>query len=265
MQAPATLLNIRVAACSERGARAVNEDAIAAHPCGPGWYAVLADGAGGHRHGAEASRRAVSRMQTSLGDATLPWHADLLTLAVMSAHDEVRRGQNLEDEHDRMHTTVVALCVDARRGFALWTHVGDSRLYRLRHGAIDMITRDDSLVQRLLDAGMLTPAQALEHPHKNQLVAALGIDDALEPHTAAPQRLEDGDAFLLCSDGWWGSVGDPQIVASLLEAESPEQWLDSMRTTIEARGLPNQDNFSAIALWVGDPAETTRVMDLQPD
>ena len=129
------MLKIRVAACSEQGARANNEDAIVAHENGPGWYAVLADGAGGHRNGAEAARRAVHRMQTSLGDATLPWRPELLTGAVLAAHDDVRRGVE-GTGRDRMHTTVVALCVDAQRNFALWTHVGDSRLYRLRDGRI---------------------------------------------------------------------------------------------------------------------------------
>jgi serine/threonine protein phosphatase PrpC len=256
------MLDIRVAACSERGTRAANEDALAASECGPGWYAVLADGAGGHRHGAEAARRAVQRLQACLCDATLPWNPEVLTHAVLAAHDDVRRGQAAQGA-DRMHTTVVALCLDAQREFALWTHVGDSRLYRLRHGVIDTITQDDSVVHRLLEAGLLTPAQAETHPHKNQLVAALGVDDALEPHTAASQRLQDGDVFLLCSDGWWGSAGDALIVDSLREAESPEQWLAAMRDAIQRRGLQDQDNFSAIALWVGDPAEATRAMGLE--
>ncbi|MDH0867804.1 protein phosphatase 2C domain-containing protein [Mitsuaria sp. GD03876] len=249
------MLKIRVAACSEQGARANNEDAVVAHENGPGWYAVLADGAGGHRNGAEAARRAVHRMQNSLGDATLPWRPELLTGAVLAAHDDVRRGVE-GTGRDRMHTTVVALCVDAQRNFALWTHVGDSRLYRIRGGRIDTITQDDSVVQMLIEAGMLTPEQAEDHPHKNHLVAALGIEDELHPHTTTPQPLEAGDVFLLCSDGWWGSAGDALIHATLASAGSPDDWLAAMRAAIEDRGLPDQDNFSAIALWVGEPALT---------
>jgi len=249
------MLKIRVAACSEQGARNNNEDAIVAHENGPGWYAVLADGAGGHRNGAEAARRAVHRMQTSLGDATLPWRPELLTGAVLAAHDDVRRGVE-GTGRDRMHTTLVALCVDAQRNFALWTHVGDSRLYRIRGGQIDTITQDDSVVQMLIEAGLLTPEQAEDHPHKNHLVAALGIEDDLHPHTTTPQPLQDGDIFLLCSDGWWGSAGDTLIHDTLRGAASPDEWLAAMRAVIEQRGLPDQDNFSAIALWVGEPAMT---------
>lgn len=252
------MLAISIAACSERGARTHNEDAVAAGECGPGWYAVLADGAGGHRDGAEAARRAVRRLETCVCDATLPWNPDMLTHAVQAAHDDVRRDR---DPHggDGMHTTVVALCVDAQRGFALWTHVGDSRLYRVRHGAIDVVTRDDSVVHQLLEAGLLTPAQAQNHPRKHQLAAALGIDDVLEPHTVPATKIEDGDAFLLCSDGWWGTVGDERIVQSLFDAESPAEWLAAMRALIEGRRAPDQDNFSAIAVWVGDPVEATRL------
>jgi len=248
------MLNIRMAACSEPGTRSSNEDALATGDCGPGWFAVLADGAGGHRHGAEAARRAVYRLQTCLGDATLPWRPELLTGAVLAAHDDVRRGQDGEGLA-RMHTTVVALCVDAQRAVALWTHVGDSRLYRLRGGSIDTVTQDDSLVHSLLQAGLLTPDQAETHPHRNQLLAALGIEDALEPHTTSLQPLVAGDVFLLCSDGWWGSAGDALIPATLGEAASPDEWLAAMRRAIEQRGLADQDNFSAIAVWVDAAAD----------
>jgi serine/threonine protein phosphatase PrpC len=254
------MLEIRVAACSERGARAANEDALVASECGPGWYAVVADGAGGHRHGAEAAQRAVHRLQACLCEATLPWNPEVLTHAVLEAHEDVLRGQAAMGGQ-RMHTTVVALCVDAQRGFALWSHVGDSRLYRLRQGEIDLVTRDDSVVAEMMEAGLLTPSQARVHPHKNQLLAALGIEDELEPHTAAAQSLQDGDAFLLCTDGWWGSLDDDGIVLSLREAGTPEQWLQAMRGLIDECHAPDQDNFSAIALWVADP-DATRSMPL---
>lgn len=258
------MLKIRVAASSEQGRRANNEDAVLARENGPGWYAVLADGAGGHSHGAEAARRAVHRMQQQLGDATLPWRPELLTDAVLAAHDDVRDGID-PDGRDRMHTTLVALCVDAQRRFALWTHVGDSRLYRLRDGRIDTITRDDSVVQRLIDAGLITPEQAEEHPHKNHLVAALGIEDDLEPHTSAVEPLRDGDVFLLCSDGWWGSAGDVAIPDTLRFAADPDEWLSAMQLVIESRGLPNQDNFSAIALWVGEGGQAASALGADPD
>lgn len=246
----ATRVRLCAAACSEQGTRAVNEDALVVRDNGPAWFAVLADGAGGHADGAEAARRAVVSLQAGLGDATLPWRPELLTHAVLAAHDQVRQGRrpNLP-----MHTTVVALCLDPQRGSAFWSHVGDSRLYRLRGRRIDLVTRDDTLVQGMIDAGVLTAEQAQYHPHKHHLAAALGIDGELQPHTTPVQPLSAGDVFLLCSDGWWASLGDAQIVATLATATTPQDWLQTMRAGILAQGRPDQDNFSAIAVWV-EPA-----------
>jgi serine/threonine protein phosphatase PrpC len=151
--------------------------------------------------------------------------------------------------------------IDARSERALWSHVGDSRLYRLRHGRVDVITHDDSVVQRMVDGGLLAPEQARTHPQKNQLISALGVDDAVDPHTV-PQAvaLDDGDAFLLCSDGWWEPLSDEDIARTLADADTAEQWLDAMKQQIERRASPKQDNFSAIAVWVGDVFEATRAM-----
>jgi len=121
----------------------------------------------------------------------------------------------------------------------------------VRRGVLRQLTSDDSVVQRLVDAGVLTPQQALVHPNRNQLIAALGIENEVEPHTlreAVP--VQSGDAFLLCSDGWWGPLEDEDILAGLSGADTPEEWLAAMQGRIEARALPRQDNFSAIAAWV---------------
>uniref|UniRef100_UPI003D769283 PP2C family protein-serine/threonine phosphatase n=1 Tax=Salmonella enterica TaxID=28901 RepID=UPI003D769283 len=75
------------------------------------------------------------------------------------------------DGLNRMHSTVVALWIDAAAGSALWTHLGDSRLYVARRGVLSLLTSDDSVVQSMVDAGLITPQQALVHPDKNRLIA----------------------------------------------------------------------------------------------
>jgi serine/threonine protein phosphatase PrpC len=255
------MLDIGIATRSERGKRDGNEDDLRYGRGGVGWYAVLADGAGGHQRGAEASLRAVNHIEAVLRDGTSTFTPDGLTQAVRSAHAELQRHQESGTGIRRMHATVVALWIDTRSSRALWAHVGDSRLYRLRHGLVDHVTVDDSVVQRMVDAGLITAEQARTHPHKNQLVAALGIEDEVDPHTLSqPVELEDGDAYLLCSDGWWETLDHAAIAHTLAHAATPHEWLDKMQARIEARDLPKQDNFSAIAVWVGDPAETTRFM-----
>ncbi len=255
------MFDITVAARSETGGRDHNEDRVSVCRDGARWFAVLADGAGGHRGGAQASRCVVDEIETALHDASRPFAPDSLTDAVLRAHDQVRLHQASGEGLDRMHSTVVVLWVDTSSDHALWSHVGDSRLYRARRGAVSLLTSDDSVVQRMLDAGLLTARQAEAHPQKNQLIAALGIDDVIEPHTPGePVGLEEGDAYLLCSDGWWGGLEASAIADALTNASSPDEWLATMQQHIEALGLPRQDNFSAIGVWVGDVSEATRPM-----
>jgi PPM family protein phosphatase len=255
------MLDITMAARSEVGRRKANEDDMRWGAAGQLWYAVLADGAGGHEHGAEASRRAVTHIEDSLADGTPPFTPDHLTLSVRDAHAELQGCQQGAQGLQRMHTTVVVLWIDARVERALWAHVGDSRLYRLRHGWVDVITRDDSVVQRLVDGGLIRPEDARSHPQKNQLISSLGIDDVVDPHTLEQSvAIDDGDAFLLCSDGWWEPLSDADIARALADADTVEDWLDAMQRQIENRASLKQDNFSAIAVWVGDVAEATRAM-----
>ena len=164
---------VRIAACSEPGARSHNEDDLRHGHAAAGHYAVLADGAGGHKRGAEAARRSVLRIESELRDHAPPFEPESLTRIVRRAHAELQRGQAALPPEARMHCTVVVLWVDPAAGHALWTHVGDSRLYRVRHGRTDIVTADDSVVHRMLQAGLITPEQSRHHPQKNQLLAAL--------------------------------------------------------------------------------------------
>jgi len=256
-------LDIAAASRSELGQRKSNEDKVRICREGARWVAVLADGAGGHRGGAEASRRAVAALEAALCDEAAEFDAAVLTAAVLAAHQDVQSAQDEAHGVARMHSTVVVLWIDVERESALWSHVGDSRLYRVRNGAAAALTSDDSIVQRMVDAGLITTEQAESHPQKNQLISALGIEEGVEPHTvAAPERVRDGDSFLLCSDGWWDAFGEAEIAASLARAASPDDWLASMQRDIEARAVPRQDNFSAVAVWVRDPAEPTLPMPL---
>lgn len=258
------MLRIRIAACSERGRRESNEDNLCSGRAGFGWYAVVSDGAGGHARGAEASHNVVTCLDAMLGGLHAPgdFQPASLTRAVLATHTLLQREQQGATGQRRMHATVVVLCIDSAARQALWTNVGDSRLYRLRDGEVELLTTDDSVVQQLVDGGLLTPAQARNHPLKNQLVAALGVEEAVEPHTPSQSvPIEPGDAFLLCTDGWWLGAGEAALRSSLVASSSPEEWLAAMQRTIEADGDPKLDNFSAIAVWAGMPACAAIDMD----
>jgi serine/threonine protein phosphatase PrpC len=253
---------LRIAHCSELGSRSHNEDAVVSGTVGHTAFAALADGAGGHRRGAEAARRAVDSIARQMEDRTVPFSPANLSQMVRVAHWQLQAHQDSTEPEARMHSTLVVLWIDLEADQALWTHVGDSRLYRVRRGRIDVVTVDDSVVQRMTQAGLITAEQARRHPQKNQLLAALGTEGEIEPHTVARAvELAEGDAFLLCSDGWWDHFEGESPADSLARALTPQSWLADMRATIETLALPRQDNFSAIAVWAGDPGEVAHADD----
>lgn len=255
------MLQVEIATRCEVGGRNHNEDDLRHGQSGSLWYAVLSDGAGGHRGGAIASDIVVRMTALGLQSATeaTPEH---LTQIVCETNDTLLQSQD-KRSRDRMHATLVALWIDAERELALWTHVGDSRLYMLRHGRVAHVTEDDSVVQRMLSAGYLTPEEAQHHPSKNQLLSAMGTEDGVQPNTLPGcVEVEDGDAFLLCSDGWWDHFDTHDIEDAFAAAKSADEWLALMASDIVKAALPRQDNYSAIAVWIGDPSETTRLSSL---
>ncbi len=251
------MMHIAVASRSEIGARSHNEDDFRLGTAGPYLYAVLSDGAGGHRDGAMASDIVVRTSTVSLQRASI-FSPMVLTSALEEANEVLNASQHGLKSHQRMHATVVALWLNTQTDQALWAHVGDSRLYRVRQGRAEQMTIDDSVVQHLVDAGFIKPEDAKHHPRKNQLLAAMGSDEALNVHALpGSQDLRDGDAFLLCSDGWWDALSLDDIESCLRDAADPVQWLDNMANLVARARAINQDNYTAVAVWVGNPAEVT--------
>jgi PPM family protein phosphatase len=245
---------VQVAQRSCIGARSRNEDCLAVENCGGHWCLVLSDGAGGHDDGARAAQLAVARVIAGFRSRPPVDGRDLSEL-LLDAHDAVVVGQRerpVGAASTPMHATVVVLIIDTSRGLALWGHVGDSRLYQWRAGRLNAVTRDDSVLQCVLDTGLVDAARMQTIPNRGVLLAALGSAEEAVPHVSERLELERADAFLLCSDGWWGAL-DPQTISALLaQALSPEQWLDAMTDLTLRRADPRQDNFSAIACWIGD-------------
>lgn len=255
MTTPLLLLSLDVHTCVDPGARDHNEDDLRVGEAGDLAWAVLSDGAGGHSRGDEASRRVVTTVDEAMRQAVAAGEglsAARLGDAIEQAHARLNAEQaHLQGRH-RMHATVVALCLDRARGEVVWAHVGDSRLYRLRDGVAVALTRDDSLVQQMVDAGFLTPEAAHHHPRKNQLLCALGGAEPIEVHVAeAPEPVRAGDAFLLCSDGWWDVVMPDAIARTRQHAVDAADWLQRMRSLILEANESGQDNYSAVVVIVG--------------
>jgi len=245
------MLSIAAVARSFAGGRDYNEDFAAVERADGAWCLVLSDGAGGHADGALAARTAVEKICQGFRARPPADAADLAEL-LLDAHEAVLAAQrSARGRAQAMHATIVVLAIDTRRDRALWGHVGDSRLYLLRRGRVVAMTRDDSVVQWMVDSGYLDAEAARSHPRKNRLLAALGADVELKPTVRAePLALESGDAFLLCTDGWWDAVASAEIEAQLRRARSVEGWIDAMAGIVAANAQTDHDNYSAIGCWI---------------
>ncbi|MEP7280813.1 MAG: protein phosphatase 2C domain-containing protein [Rubrivivax sp.] len=251
------MLALQVDWLSERGGRKVNEDACGHWRSDRALCAVLADGAGGHGGGDIASRLAVRELLTHFAQAPPP-DADALRTLVFEINHMLLDAREPGTPRQDMHSTVVCLVLDFVDGKARWAHAGDSRLYWFRAGRLRRRTLDHSLVQSLVDAGLLTPEEVRGHAQRSELRSALGVgDDQLEVDaTEADADVEPGDAFLLCTDGVWEHLDDALIVQALAEAGSPRDWLDGLSAGVRAAAQrqAHHDNFSALAVWVAADA-----------
>lgn len=197
-------------ALTDRGRlRPRNEDAVAVDEALG--LAALADGMGGLADGDLASREAVA--------AALAWlkgrddgGLDALARAVQSANARVRA---LADERGAMMGTTLELLALDGDGACRLAHVGDSRAYLWRDGRLGRLTRDDSLVQDLVDRGVMNADEAARSARRNVITRAVGLEAHVEP-ALMDVNLGREDVVLLCSDGLWDTLGDAGIAARLV-------------------------------------------------
>ena len=151
----------------------------------------------------------------------------------------------------QMRTTAVLLIAAGRR--ALWAHIGDSRLYHFRGGSVATRTKDHSVPQAMVAAGELRESEIRFHEDRARLFRSLGTDGAFDPTVEqTPVELASDDAFLLASDGFWEHVYEREMEAELAKAAGPAAWLEGMVERLRRRAAPDRDNYSAVAVFVGD-------------
>jgi protein phosphatase len=187
--------------------RRANEDSMLARPP----LFVVADGMGGAQAGEVASRLAVESFQDGLPD-TADAEGSLAAYA-RAANVSIHELSQANAEHAGMGTTLTAVYVGAEE--VAIAHVGDSRAYCLRGGALLRLTDDHSLVDELIRQGKLTAEEAVEHPQRSVITRALGPEPEVEIDTRS-YRARDGDVYLLCSDGLTTMVSDERLAGILL-------------------------------------------------
>ncbi len=228
-------------------ARSNNEDSVATDEGVA--LAVLADGMGGYNAGEVASNMATSFVRTELGRwlreaSSLASDAEIrraMDICVDNANRAIFNAANSNPQYAGMGTTlVVAVFRDSR---VLLGHVGDSRCYRLRGGRLQQVTRDHSLLQEQIDAGLITPEQAAFSSNKNLVTRAVGVEDTvlLETHQ---HEVVPGDIFLMCSDGLSDMLDDAGIAQVLLAHDSLESGTRALIDAANEAG--GKDNISVI-------------------
>lgn len=179
---------------------------------------AIADGMGGHAAGDVASTLAIETVCAHLHRPAEPYDGAALRLqAAISAANRAIHACAQHTERLGMGTTIVATSFDAAN--IVVAHVGDSRLYRLRNGQLQSLTRDHSWVQDMIDRGLYSERHARSSPRRNQLLRALGATADVEIDVAI-HALRTGDRYLLCSDGLTGMVTDDCI--AMLLRETPQ-------------------------------------------
>jgi len=224
---------------------------------------VVADGMGGHRGGATASRLATETLKahyltSPTGDVPSALR-DAVTLANAKVYSEAQTNPDLRG----MGTTTSALVIRGGQGW--FAHVGDSRIYLVRGDAVKQLTEDHSLVATMVREGLLTAQEAENHPRRNVLQRSIGVSEEVEIDIRGPMELHEGDTFVLCSDGLHGVVKEDEIkeVAKLPIQQAANELI---KLALE-RGAP--DNVTVIVArmvradqlgedTLGDEAESDR-------
>ncbi|SEL11612.1 protein phosphatase [Nitrosovibrio tenuis] len=185
---------------------------------------IVSDGMGGHRGGAVAAELATEILGRTLsGIRSISSAAEVVKAAFQEANRVVYgRGHSGDDDTREMGSTAVVLLIGQSQ--AVVAHIGDSRAYLFARNELRRLTKDHSRVQRMVDAGILTDAEAASHPAANLLERAIGVAPDVEVDISSPFKLNAGDLFLLCSDGLHGYVSDSEI-AAILNRGTPVQAL----------------------------------------
>ncbi len=225
-----------------------NEDS---YVCEPPLFAV-ADGMGGAQAGEIASRLAAAALRDYRGGDSLDAEGRLRSI-IQEANRRIYARAANDPQVSGMGTTVTAALL-GDEGVAIG-HVGDSRAYRVRDGALEQLTQDHSLVADLVRSGRLTPEQAEVHPQRSVITRALGTDAAVQVDSLTVDARPD-DVFLICSDGLSTMVDEATVLKTIKKQSSLEA---AARALIQAANKGGgEDNITVVLFSVeegaGDPA-----------
>ncbi len=249
-------MEYKISTASLLGNRSSNQDSFGVANENGVILLALADGMAGHEGGKLAADTFVESAFLSFNQSRVYKQDPKLFLKqviTIAQKDIVHAGKEQVPPIQPRTTCVLCLIMN---GSAWWAHVGDSRLYLLRHGRKLTHTVDHSKVEYLFDKGEITEKEKRTHPERHMLIRCLGVEQRPpEPTLSNHIMLQSGDVILLCSDGLWSPLLKEQIRTSLNQPNL-DQAMETLASQAELTSYPNCDNISAIAFrWYGKKTE----------
>jgi len=233
---------------SRQGGRKNNEDRISYCYSRDALLMVVADGMGGHHYGEVASQIAVQTLAEAFqreAKSILPDPFRFLQRSMTNAHSAILDYASRHRLPDTPRTTCVACIV--QDNIAYWAHAGDSRLFLMREGKVIAQTKDHSRIRLMVEEGLISEAQAAEHPDRNKIYSCLGSPHAPEIEFSRKTPLEKGDIILICTDGLWG-VTSGEMMAAALKNANLLQAVPMLLEQAEIKGGEYGDNLSVVAV-----------------
>jgi protein phosphatase len=256
-------MNYDYAALTDTGRlRENNEDSVSVDSATG--LVVLADGMGGYNAGEVASGMATTFITTELGQWLSQAGEQALSrdvkrameICVENANTSIFTSAESNAHYSGMGTTLVVGAFIGSR--LILGHIGDSRCYRWRYNTLVPITRDHSLLQEQLDAGLITPEQAAVSPNRNLVTRALGVEASVELEVNE-FRVEPGDVYLMCSDGLTDMVSDTTIATEFSRSEDLETLALNLITIANAAG--GRDNISVLLVNASQSTKKRGLID----
>jgi protein phosphatase len=245
----------RIGGATDKGPRrSENQDAFwipgAATPTDLGALYLVADGVGGQQDGAVAAKLAVEIVQQVFYE--LRGEGEAVSIALkngLEKANEVILKEAQKRQVRKMGSTFVAVVLDGDKLTA--AHVGDARAYLVRQGKMQALTRDDTWVQRQVDAGLISAEEAAKHEFRNVVTQVLGNRPDITVNLSKSHTLQPGDAIMLCSDGLYDVLSDGQMTSLILENE-PQRAAESLvQAAVKAEAT---DNITAVVVRTGAAA-----------
>ena len=248
------LFHIEVASLSDPGRiRALNEDTVVVDR--EFGFAVVADGMGGHRAGDVASRMAVEGIVERLRSRTrAPTPQKFAEQIIVAANLTIHSAASNKPECKGMGTTLALAFMHGQ--LIILAHVGDSRIYRLRKGRLELLTRDDSLLRDQVELGLIKAEEAGDSHNRHLVTQALGFSTQVSVHLLE-ESVQSGDVYLLCTDGL-NDLADDKDIEIIIDALKTNLPLTAQHLVQLANDNGGFDNISVALMRVLGEAPSTR-------